>query len=308
MAATGSNIGAALVSEENRARWTRMHGQTAAQWIDGLPERLQRYSVLWGFQAREAMLGGAVSVVAAGERSGDAVVCKLAPPWSRWSEPEAAVLRFWNGGPAPRLLAEDDGGRTLLLERILPGTRANGLAPAEVAGLLRRLDGEGNGSRPTALPALGEMATVRFDRAREDRSGLLGSRRLASARRLGLELCERDDGRPVVVHGDFLAKNLLCSAARGVVVIDPNPALGEAAYDAAMWCVTERPIDRALERCRQLADELALDHERVLAWVYALGAGEVALAARDRAAETLAFLERHGPAWCRPVAARSPGG
>jgi streptomycin 6-kinase len=248
-----------------------------------------------------ALTGGSMSVVLTARRGGDDVVLKLAAPWSEWSAAEAAALAAWNGELAPRLIESADEGRDLLLERIHPGVAPERLSPKDVACLVAGLSAAG-GAAAARVPPLVEAVAQRFRRATENRHALLDAGRLDRARAAAVELAS--EGRPPrgLLHGDLLRKNVLSCERRGLVAIDPTPALGETAYDAALWAITEPPVDQARARCEAVAAELGLDGVRVWRWAQILGAVEVCLAPRERARDTRALLTQVAPSWWRSEA------
>ena len=81
-----------------------------------------------------------------------------------------------------------------------------------------------------------------------------------------------------LLHGDMHHENILRSASRGWVAIDPQFLIGESAYDVAnalynpegLPDITESP-ERLEVRVRILSQELQLDPERVLAFGFAHG-------------------------------------
>src|SRR5690606_33117328 len=82
----------------------------------------------------------------------------------------------------------------------------------------------------------------------------------------------------VMLHGDMHHKNIKYSARRGWLAFDPQPLIGERAYDVAnifynpddLPNVVERPerIDRL---CRIFATELNQEPGRILAYAFVYG-------------------------------------
>ena len=155
------------------------------------------------------------------------------------AQAEAAALAAWaHTGAAVRLIDVHIGDCALLLDRIQPGAPLPGgddpAAVQVVAGLLSRL----HRAAPAALPfpALEEIyvlfeAQARDDAACEQRTsgdptrGAAGLRRLDAARAAAVSLCATTE-QAVLLHGDFLDKNLLLGRA-GYVAIDPIPGIGD---------------------------------------------------------------------------------
>jgi streptomycin 6-kinase len=192
-------------------------------------------------------------------------------------------------------MASDDG-RALLLERVQPGTRAAGLDASQIAGLIERLS---RPAVPSVLPTLADAVRVRFDRAAENRHGLLSTGQLARARTAAVELADRPQSAPVLCHGDLLSKNILVSERDGLLAIDPNPCAGSVAFDAALWAGTELPVTEAPTRAADIARALRIPTDEVLRWLGVLLAVEACLASLARAEASLELAKRLDEAWVR---------
>lgn len=237
-----------------------------------------------------------VSIVLSAQRADGPAVLKLAAPWSRWSREEAAALRAWDGHGAVRLLASSDDARVLLLERVCPGTSATDMTAADLAALLGELS---RPAAPSGMPPLVDALRLRFDRAKENRHGLLSAAQLSRARRHSVDLGGTLRGPSVMCHGDLLSKNVLISDDRGLLAIDPNPCAGPQAYDAAQWAVTETPVADAPRRAAAVAAALGIPADDVLSWVRVLTAVEVCLAPLPRAEASLALARCLDVKWLR---------
>lgn len=277
-------------------RWLDHHGQQARAWLDQAPGVARSWAQRWDLTVGEPLEGGSVSVVLSVQREDGPAVLKLAAPWSRWSREEEAALRAWGGNGAIRLLAASDDARALLLERVSPGTPATGMTAADLAALLGKL------SRPVVppgMPSLADALGLRFDRAEENRHGLLSAAQISRARHAALDLAGVLQGSPVLCHGDLLSKNVLVSHDRGLLAIDPNPCAGHPAYDAAQWTATETPVADAPERATAVAAVLGIPADDVLRWVCVLTAVEVCSASLPRAQASLELAQRLGAEWLR---------
>lgn len=277
-------------------RWLDHHGQHARAWLDQAPDVARSWARRWNLAVGAPLEGGSVSVVLSVEREDGPAVLKLAAPWSRWSREEAAALRAWGGHGAIRLLAASDDARALLLERVWPGTPATGMTAADLAAVLGKL------SRPAVppdMPSLADALRLRFDRAKENRHGLLSAAQISRARRHAVDLAGTLQGPPLMCHGDMLSKNVLVSHDRGLLAIDPNPCAGHPAYDAAQWAVTETPVADTPERTTAVAAALGLPVVDVLRWVCVLTAVEVCLASLTRAQASLELARCLSAEWLR---------
>jgi streptomycin 6-kinase len=164
------------------------------------------------------------------------------------------------------------------------------------------------------VPPLRDRLAFLFDlteRRRHDRPELrrnLPPELLDRSRSRALALA--DSGPVGLVHGDLHPGNVL-RTGRGAVAIDPRPCIGDPAFDAVDWILTDatdqRDVDRRIDR---LTDHLpALDPDRVLAWCQAvavlLAAGVLRRDPQDpRARFLLALADRPAPAASR--ATRTP--
>jgi streptomycin 6-kinase len=243
-----------LVHETFRSFVARQLGGEGRAWLDALPSLVAAVAGEWELELGPELPGGVLAFVCA---AGDDQVLKVAGPWDRPAD-ENAALRRWAGGPSPRLLRADPGRGVLLLERIRPGGRAARAAPKEVAALLARLHVP---PWPSLRP-LGGEARRRVERAVEQ--GRASAERADRALHALAEL-EHDTPPPVLLHGDLDERNLLRCDTRGLAAIDPLPCAGDPAYDAAHWAhANGRP--GVAERRAAIAAAADLDPERVRRW------------------------------------------
>jgi streptomycin 6-kinase len=288
-----------LVRTSLAQRWIDCHGQQARTWLEQIPAIAGAWAQRWHLALGKPLEGGSASVVYSVERHDGPAVLKLAAPWSRWSEHEAAALRAWDGHGAVRLLAASDDASALLLERVWPGTPAHNMTAADLVGLLAKLSRAGV---PSGMPSLTDAVHLRFDRALENRTGLLSPGQIRRARCAAVDLAEAHRQSPSTCHGDLSIKNVLVSDDRGLLAIDPNPCVGHPAYDAAQWAVTQSPVAEAPKRAAAAATALSIAADDVHQWVGVLAAVEVCLASLPRAQASLE-LARHLNARWLPLSA-----
>jgi streptomycin 6-kinase len=275
-------------------RWLDCHGQQARAWLDHVPDLVLSWAQRWHLAVGKPLEGGSVSVVYSVEREDGPAVLKLAAPWSRWSRQEAAALRAWDGHGAIRVLAASDDARALLLERAWPGTPATGMTAAELAELMVKLS---RPEVPSGMPSLADAVHLRFDRAEENRHGLLSTAQIWRARCAAVDLAGALPGSPVTCHGDLSNKNVLVSHERGLLAIDPIPCAGHPAYDAAQWAVTQTPVAETPQRATAVAAALGIPTDDVLRWVCVLTAVEVCLASLNRAQASLELARHLSAEW-----------
>jgi streptomycin 6-kinase len=207
---------------------------------------------------------------------GGQVVVKLTPTPEE-ARLEAAALASWaHTEAAVRLIDADISYGALLLERIRPGTPLPGGDPVSVeiaAGLLSNLHLAAHGELP--FPALEDIYVRLESRTRDDADfeqrtrgdparGAAGLERLETARAAAMNLCATTE-RTVLLHGDFLDKNLLRSGA-GYAAIDPIPRIGDPCADVGFFAACHPPASTILQRAGAVAEHMGLDRQRALRW------------------------------------------
>jgi streptomycin 6-kinase len=266
--------------------WWRERPEGAA-WLARLPRLAGECAEAWDLRLGEPMDGGHVSLVLpATLPDGTNAVLKIGFPDIE-SRDEAAALAFWDGEGAVRVLDRDDARRALLLERCLPGTRLWDVSDDEqatriAAAVLHRLH------RPAPTPhpyrRLSDEAE-RWEAEIEADWEALGrpyERALLDAATAAIQELAGTQPELVVCHQDFHGGNVLRAAREDWLAIDPKPLVGERAFDAASllrdrrWLLGQGgELHRIRRRLDLLAEELALDRERMRGWgvVHALAWG-----------------------------------
>jgi streptomycin 6-kinase len=223
----------------------------------------------WSLTLDEPYVPGAAGYTTrASLPDGTPVVLKLVDK-HRESEHEADALELWEGDGAVRLLARDETGYVLLLERCEPGTPLFELeadaALDVVIALLPRL------WKPAGEPfhtLVDEAAWWADYLPREWR----GERLLLDAALDALGTLPQTQGDHVLLHQDLHFGNVLAAQREPWLVIDPKPLLGEREFAVA-------PIARSFElghskravlhRFDRVTSELGLDRERARGWAIA---------------------------------------
>ena len=91
----------------------------------------------------------------------------------------------------------------------------------------------------------------------EPERGRPGLQRLPLARAAATRLCQSPP-RTVLLHGDFLAKNLL-SNGTGYVAIDPIPNIGDPCADIGFFAAGHPPAATILHKAGAIAELMGLD-------------------------------------------------
>jgi streptomycin 6-kinase len=256
----------------------------------------------WRLESAEPLEGGFASAVfGCATADGAQVVVKLlgTPQAAR---AEAAALMAWaHTGAAVRLLDADLGHSALLLERIRPGTQLpTGDYPKNVeiaADVLSRLQRAPPG--PFPFPLLRETYLQMEQRSRDDAAyerrsrddpnrGQAGLERVPAVRDLALALCA-SSRQTVLLHGDFLGKNLLWNGTRHLA-IDPLPSVGDPCSDGGFFAAGHPPAIMILPAARAIAKLMGLDPDRTERWAVVWAVLQACQAWRDDQSELEACL------------------
>lgn len=184
---------------------------------------------------------------------------------------EAAALQVCQGRGAATVQAFDAASGALLLERIVPGTHLPQNNPNQgarvAADVLAKLHGVKLDSAST-FPTLSDWfdGLIGYGTPVQERyePETMGWRYLDLARSAGVDLgVER---RPqVLLHGDFLNKNLLLGPA-GYVAVDPLPMGGDPCCDVGFFAASYRPATDPVEVAQLVAARLGYDIARAARW------------------------------------------
>ncbi len=207
----------------------------------------------------------------------ETVILKLLSPFEVDEQRGAVALRHFDGHGAVRLLRSDEGAHLLeyapgdeLVTLVERGEDEN--ATRIIAQVIQQLHSVPQNIPPAGLVTLERWFEALFKQAEADRQMQRDSifvRSASLARRL---LLEQRDVR--VLHGDIHHRNLR-QTSRGWLTFDPKGLIGERTYDCAnTLCNPVMPElvhneTRLLTNAAILADALALDLSRVLAFTYA---------------------------------------
>jgi streptomycin 6-kinase len=256
-------------------------GDEGRAWVDALPGRLDELCARWALSLGRRLPGGSASYLTTVLRAdGSEAVLKVALP-----EPDharrVAALQAAEGQGYVRVLAADPSTDALLLERLGPPLDHGGLRPeaqldALAATLLRAWR---TPDRPPLDKAASLAAGIRaFHLAAPDavRADVVEQALAVAARLSG-----PDPADLVLVHGDPHPGNLLRvrhprhGAESGWCFVDPDPFVGERAYDlgvavrdfsATLLAEPATAAERLVSWCRAVAAPSGTDPARVRAW------------------------------------------
>jgi streptomycin 6-kinase len=197
-------------------------------------------------------------------------------------EPEekfgAALMTWWDGEGAARVLAQHGDGEALLLERAT-GTRSlTDLAHSgpdgddEATRLLcravARLHAPRDRPAPEAIPLTEWFRDLAPAAAPAAHGGIFS---LCAATAHALLEAPQD---PALLHGDIHHGNILDFGPRGWLAIDPKRLVGERGFDYANLFCNPDPETAALpgrlaRRVDVVCREAGLDRRRLLQWILA---------------------------------------
>jgi streptomycin 6-kinase len=265
---------AALVQNNAHAR-----GPEGLGWLDRLPEIIGSFAERWSLTV-EAPFGdlsynyAAPAVRADGTRA----VLKLSPPFDVESIAEAKAVRAFGGHGLVRLLEFDLQAGAMLLERLEPGkplhARRDDRAEMSIAAhIMEQLWRPVSREHPFLTVADWGQA---FRRHRAEHVGTAGPLPAAIFER-GEQLYHELDAsttRRVLLHGDLHQGNILSATREPWLAIDPKGIVGDPAFETGplllnLWQDLYPVSDPALilsRRVEWLADDLALERERVRLW------------------------------------------
>lgn len=244
----------------------------------GIAVRLGQAEKKWQLKIGRQLGGGFRSEVFDCTTSdNNPVVLKLMPTPEQ-AEAEEVALKSWaNTDLAVKLIDADVGNAALLLERLHPATTLSSTdesaATAIAAGILQIIH---KVPLPhTNLPTLEDTYAHLEQRALEDARyeqehrgesdrGEFALNRLPAARELVRSLCSSMDKR-VLLHGDFVGKNLLLKEAN-YVVIDPMPMIGDPCSDIGLFAADYPSPANILERAEGLARRIGENASRAQQW------------------------------------------
>jgi streptomycin 6-kinase len=187
----------------------------------------------WGLRHPRSLGGGFVALVCEATRDGEPVVLKVNPRGHRDAAQlagEAAALAFWAPtGAVPSVFDSRDGGLTILLERLVPGTvlERTSIDWDDRLALLGALAARLHEHKPPA-----DLGVSMSDFARDWREALAGEPELLGELDELIAPAEDD----VLVHADLHGGNVLLHG-EDWKVIDPKSVRGNRHAD--IWALIE---------------------------------------------------------------------
>ncbi len=231
----------------------------------------------WSLVLGDLFPGGTGSVSLRCTRScGSAAVLKMSPDLPVVSEQVTMLMAFGASGRVPAVLAADAEAGVILLELIVPGTRADELTPQpsvrDWADLLQALHAAA--VPPGVLRDLHDQCDGFFTRIGRRVSDPEIGRVVGPADvERGFSRCQAlvaSQTTRVLLHGDLHLGNVLDGGSRGLVAIDPRACVGDPCFDAVDYLLDGAGLDGVDARCAALAAASGLDAGRLFAWCRAV--------------------------------------
>lgn len=240
-------------------------------------KNLNYYLAAWNLSNPQFLTQTVTSHIYTVMHDTETVILKLLSPSETTEQIGALALRYFDGHGAVRLLRYDEGAHLMeyaagdeLVTLVERGEDEN--ATQIIAQVIKQLH-----SVPQDIPRDGLFMLDRwfgelFNKAAVDRHAGIESIYVRSASFAERMLADQRDVR--VLHGDIHHRNIRQSS-RGWLAFDPKGVVGERTYDCAnTLCNPAMPEivhneTRLLKNAAILADTLAIDLSRVLAFTYA---------------------------------------
>jgi streptomycin 6-kinase len=243
----------------------------------GDDEKLNSYLAAWDLSNPQLLTQTATSHIYTVTHGGEAVVLKLLSATETEEQRGALALRCFDGRGAVRLLRYDDGAHLMeyaagdeLVTLVERGEDEN--ATRIIAQVLEQLHSAPQNAPRDGLVPLDHWFGALFAKAAADSQAGIASIYVRGAALSERLLAGQRDVR--VLHGDIHHYNIR-QTPRGWLAFDSKGLVGERTYDCAnTLCNPVMPElvhneARLLANAAILADALALDLWRVLAFTYA---------------------------------------
>jgi streptomycin 6-kinase len=217
-----------LLSERARAYILSRWIDVGAEWLDGLPGRVEHLLQEWELRPIATLDAGRSCVLTVRTPEGEPGVLKISV-LERWATREAIALRHWSlTRHSPCVHRSGEGA--IVLEQIQGRhmTRADGdLLPA-VAQMIAAA--ARNEAPPPGIPRLDPHRNLA---AASRRAGArLPERWAVNAAAIASELI--GTAPEVLCHADLVPSNILVTNSGRLRLIDPEPRLGPLSYDLSL--------------------------------------------------------------------------
>ncbi len=240
-------------------------------------KKLNYYLAAWNLSNPQFLTQTMTSHIYTVTYETETVILKLLSPSEIDEQRGAVALRYFDGHGAVRLLRYDEGAHLMeyaagdeLVTLVERGEDEN--ATRIIAQVIQQLHSVPQNIPHDGLFMLERWFEALFNKAASDRQAGIDSIYVRSASLAKRLLVDQREVR--VLHGDIHHRNIR-KTSRGWLTFDPKGLIGERTYDCAnTLCNPVMPElvhneTRLLTNAAILADTLALDLSRVLAFTYA---------------------------------------
>ena len=240
-------------------------------------KKLNYYLAAWNLSNPQFLTQTMTSHIYTVTHDTETVILKLLSPSETEEQRGAVALRYFDGRGAVRLLRYDEGAHLMeyaagdeLVTLVEHGEDEN--ATRIIAQVIKQLHSVPQDAPRDGLFMLDRWFGELFNKAAADRLAGIESIYVRSASLTQRLLADQREVR--VLHGDIHHRNIRQSS-RGWLAFDPKGVVGERTYDCAnTLCNPVMPElvhnkTRLLTNAAILADTLAIDLSRVLAFTYA---------------------------------------
>ncbi len=240
-------------------------------------KNLNYYLTAWNLSNPQLLTQTVTSHIYTVRHDTEIVILKLLSPSETTEQIGALALRYFNGHGAVRLLRYDEGAHLMeyaagdeLVTLVERGEDEN--ATRIIAQGIKQLHSVPQDAPRDGLFVLDRWFGELFHKAAADRRAGIESIYVRSASFTERLLADQREVR--VLHGDIHHRNIRQSS-RGWLAFDPKGVVGERTYDCAnTLCNPAMPEivhneTRLLNNAAILADTLAIDPSRILAFTYA---------------------------------------
>ena len=240
-------------------------------------KNLNYYLTAWNLSNPQLLTQTVTSHIYTVRHDTEIVILKLLSPSETTEQIGALALRYFNGHGAVRLLRYDEGAHLMeyaagdeLVTLVERGEDEN--ATRIIAQGIKQLHSVPQDAPRDGLFVLDRWFGELFHKAAADRRAGIESIYVRSASFTERLLADQREVR--VLHGDIHHRNIRQSS-RGWLAFDPKGIVGERTYDCAnTLCNPAMPEivhneTRLLNNAAILADTLAIDPSRILAFTYA---------------------------------------
>ncbi len=225
----------------------RIFGEEGREWLDHLPDILERCRQKWGLDEGTACPNLSINYIEfTRTKDGLPVALKVGVPNDELLS-EMAALRHFDGRGAVRILDSDLELSAFIMQRIHPGTMlwetgGNHEQTRIAASLMLQLH------RPLpanhGFPAFSEWLerSFAFTRTQGDAHELMPRELLKQVEAAFREI-DSEKNEDVLLHGDLHHENILLDAQAGWTVIDPKGVCGAGALEVGRYIQNQLPGD-----------------------------------------------------------------